>query len=184
MKSLQKIAFGGGCHWCTEAVFQSLIGVSKVEQGFVASINENSNFSEAVIVHFNETLISLATLIEIHLYTHKSASNHSMRTKYRSAVYVFSEKQKEHAQSQLDLLQFQFQNKLITQVFSFSKFKASRAQIQNYYYSNPKKPFCESFINPKLQVLLSKFSKYTNQNKLKHLKNESRETNYKEYQGS
>ena len=60
-----KIALGGGCHWCTEAVFQSLIGVHKVEQGFVASTDENTSFSEAVIVHFSPEAISLQTLIEI-----------------------------------------------------------------------------------------------------------------------
>jgi peptide-methionine (S)-S-oxide reductase len=62
MNVLQKIALGGGCHWCTEAVFQSIIGVEKVEQGFVASIDENNSFSEAVIVHFNSEVISLNTL--------------------------------------------------------------------------------------------------------------------------
>lgn len=180
MRKLTKIAFGGGCHWCTEAVFQSLLGVSKVEQGFVASKNENSDFSEAVIVHFDDAKISLTVLIEIHLHTHKSVSNHSMRTKYRSAVYTFSDEQMKTAQSQLELLQFQFQNNLITQVLSFDRFKASREQIQNYYFKNPKKPFCESFINPKLLTLLNKFSKYTDQNKLKHINNESRATKYSE----
>ncbi len=177
---VNKIAFGGGCHWCTEAVFQSLIGVLKVEQGFVGSTDENSDFSEAVIVHFNDAEISLATLMEIHLYTHKSASNHAMRPKYRSAIYTFSEDQNNSVKSQLELLQFQFQNKLITRVLPFDRFKVSREQIQNYYYNNPEKPFCERFINPKLKLLLNKFSKYANQNKLKHLNNESRETKYSE----
>ncbi|WP_136480277.1 peptide-methionine (S)-S-oxide reductase [Cognatitamlana onchidii] len=184
MKTLSRIGFGGGCHWCTEAVFQSLHGVLKVEQGFVASIDEHSDFSEAVIVHFDMSKISIAVLVEIHLNTHKSTVNHSMRTKYRSAVYVFSEAQGSAVKSQLDLLQFQFKDKLITQVLPFEKFKASRVQIQNYYYTNTKRPFCESFINPKLQILLRKFSKYSNQNKLKHLNHESRKTNYKEHQGS
>ena len=67
-----KIALGGGCHWCTEAVFQSLKGVEKVNQGYVASTGENNWFSEAVIVHFNDEIITLKTLIEIHLHTHKS----------------------------------------------------------------------------------------------------------------
>lgn len=177
---ISKIAFGGGCHWCTEAVFQSLLGVLKVEQGFVGSTDMNSNFSEAVIVHFNDAEIPLSALIEIHLHTHKSTSNHSMRDKYRSAIYTFSEEQKDTVKTILELLKFQFQHKLITQILPFERFKASREQIQNYYYSNPEKPFCERFINPKLQILLQKFSKYTNQNKLKHLADASRAIKYSE----
>lgn len=178
MKISNKIALGGGCHWCTEAVFQSLIGVTKVEQGFVASTGENNTFSEAVIVHFNDEDISLNTLIEIHLHTHKSTSNHSMRTKYRSAVYTFSNRQKDKVEEIISTFQYDFENKLITQVFPFNSFKESREQIQNYYYSNPEKPFCETFINPKLKVILNQFSKYGNQNKLKHLKDEQRQTKY------
>ena len=178
MAMLQKIALGGGCHWCTEAVFQSLIGVSKVEQGFVASTGNNKAFSEAVFVHFNDVEISFKILIEIHLFTHKSTSNHSMRTKYRSAVYVFSEEQKLEVEQTLVSLQVQFEKKLITEVLPFKSFKVSRKQIQNYYYNNPEKPFCERFINPKLEFLLNRFSNYTNQNKLKHLNYEQYKTEY------
>lgn len=173
---MQKIAFGGGCHWCTEAVFQSLVGVSEVEQGYVASMGDNNTFSEAVIVHFNAEKIALETLVEIHLYTHKSNSNHSMRTKYRSAVYLFTEAQKQQATTIIKAFQIAFDNKLITQVLSFETFKASREQIQNYYYNNPKKPFCERFINPKLQIVLKQFSKYTNESKLNHLSHEEYQT--------
>lgn len=155
-----KIALGGGCHWCTEAVFQSLIGVEKVEQGYVASTGENNSFSEAVIVHFNSEKISFRTLIEIHLHTHKSTSAHSMRDKYRSAVYTFSKKQNDQAEEILKSLQPDFENKLITKVYPFSEFKASREQLLNYYYSNPNKPFCETFINPKLQLLLKQFADF------------------------
>ncbi len=165
-----KIALGGGCHWCTEAVFQSLLGVKKVEQGYVASIGDNSSFSEAVIVYFNPEEIALKTLIEIHLHTHKSTSNHSMRSKYRSAVYTFSEVQRQEVEEIIELFQKLFEMKLITQVFPFQNFKASRLEITNYYYKNPKKPFCESFINPKLKLLLDQFSSAVNQEKLKHLK--------------
>lgn len=165
-----KIAIGGGCHWCTEAVFQSLLGVIKVEQGYVASIGDNSSFSEAVIVYFNSEEIAVTTLIEIHLHTHKSTSNHSMRNKYRSAVYTFSEVQKQEVEQIIATFQKLSEKKLITQVFPFQTFKASRDEITNYYYNNPKKPFCESFINPKLKLLLSQFSSVVNPEKLKHLK--------------
>jgi peptide-methionine (S)-S-oxide reductase len=159
---MDKIALGGGCHWCTEAVFQALKGVKKVEQGYVASTDKNSTFSEAVVVHFNSELISLQTLIEIHLHTHKSTSAHSMREKYRSAIYTFSNEQKTKAQTILNILQTEFKNQLITKVYPFSEFKASRQAIQNYYKKNPEKPFCERFINPKLKLLIDKFSSHIN----------------------
>ncbi len=105
---LHKIAFGGGCHWCTEAVFQSLKGVEKVEQGFISSRGEHRSFSEAVIVHFNKETIALKILFEIHLHTHKSRSNHSMRRKYRSAIYVFNTEQEEEATRLLEEFQIFF----------------------------------------------------------------------------
>lgn len=164
-----KIGLGGGCHWCTEAVFQTLKGVEKVEQGYVASVDGNDSFSEAVMVYFNPNQITLSTLIEIHLRTHKSTSNHAMREKYRSAVYGFSKTQIEVSKNIINRFQPQFNNKIITQVLAFSAFKASREAIQNYYRNNPSKPFCEKFINPKLKLLLEQFSKQVDSRKVKHL---------------
>lgn len=157
---MTKVALGGGCHWCTEAVFQSLRGVEKVDQGYIASTGEQTSFSEAVIVHFDLDIISLKTLIEIHLRTHSSASDHSMRDKYRSAVYTFSEMQNSEAQEIITYFQPEFENKLIAKVYPFSEFKPSRKQLFNYYYSDPNKPFCERFIEPKLKLLLKDFGKY------------------------
>ena len=162
-----KIALGGGCHWCTEAVFQSLIGVEKVDQGWVNSYDDNDAFSEAVIVTFNSNIISLETLIEIHLHTHKSTVNHSFRDKYRSAIYVFSEVQLKHSNSILQRLQIDFSQNIITKVYPFNSFKASREEIQGYYLKNPNKPFCEKYINPKLKLLLEKFTNNVNNEKLK-----------------
>ncbi|KAA1246748.1 peptide-methionine (S)-S-oxide reductase [Aquimarina sp. RZ0] len=92
----QKIGFGGGCHWCTEAVFQQLNGVTKVAQGYISSFDKNDYFSEAVIVSYDPQIINLKDLIEIHLHTHNSTSNHSFRKKYRSAVYYFKENEKQY----------------------------------------------------------------------------------------
>jgi len=155
---MNKIALGGGCHWCTEAVFQSLKGVQKVEQGYVAATEENSAFSEAVIVHFNADCIPLKRLIEIHLHTHKSTSNHSFRKKYRSAVYTFSKAQALQANTILEALQNDFKEPVITQVLPFQSFKPSRDSLLNYYKKNPKKPFCKKFIDPKLKHLLKVFT--------------------------
>ncbi|OUR94559.1 peptide methionine sulfoxide reductase [Flavobacteriales bacterium 34_180_T64] len=164
----KSIGLGGGCHWCTEAVFQSLKGVIKVEQGFIAS-GENNIYSEGVIVHFDIETISLEALIEIHLHTHKSTSNHSMRDKYRSAVYAFSEAQMQEAKRIINVIQDAFKNEIITKVLPFESFKPSRESIQNYYSKNPEKPFCETFINPKLRQLLNQFSNHVELETLKHL---------------
>ena len=165
---LTQIAFGGGCHWCTEAVFQSLLGVAKVKQGWVSSTEKNNTFSEAVIVHFNNT-IDLKTLIHIHLLTHKSTSNHSMRTKYRSAIYYFSKEQQEQCLLTINQLQASFKKPIITQVLPYKNFKPSTDDFQNYYASNPEKPFCKNYIEPKLKFLLQNFSKQVNHSKVSHL---------------
>ena len=162
MDAYTKIALGGGCHWCTEAVFQALKGVAKVEQGYVASLDANTSFSEAVIIHFNEDVTTLSVLIEIHLHTHKSTNNHAMRDKYRSAIYYFSEAQKKESVDVLKGFRNAFEEEIITEVLPFSEFKASREAIQNYYKKNPEKPFCKQFINPKLKLLVNKFSKHLN----------------------
>ena len=159
---MQKIAFGGGCHWCTEAIFQSLIGVGKVEQGWVSStLPVATTPSEAVIVHFDASLISLDILTEIHLFTHNATSNHNFREKYRSAVYTFSKPQQLEAQRILEKKQKLFEKPLVTKVYPFGEFRLNDEQYLDYYKSNSEKPFCRVRIEPKLKILLEKFSNYT-----------------------
>ena len=154
---LSHIGFGGSCHWCTEAIFLSVKGVTQVEQGWIASENDESGFSEAVIVTFNKTKVSLAMLIAVHLYTHSCTAQHSMRQKYRSAIYTFEKKQYLAATKAIDTLQKEFSDKIITMVIPFHAFKLNDEQYLNYYYNNPGKPFCQNIVNPKLQELLKKF---------------------------
>ena len=130
-------------------------------------MDENNTFSEAVIVHFDPTVISLEDLIEIHLYTHKSTSQHSMRSKYRSAIYHFNDVQAKDAEHILNKFKNDFKAPIITKILPFCNFKQSDELFQNYYYSNPEKPFCERHINPKLTLLLSKFNKVVNLEKVK-----------------
>ncbi len=162
MDSCKKIALGGGCHWCTEAVFQSLAGVITVEQGFVKQQAANSTFSEAVVVTYDSLHISLQDLVEVHLYTHKSTADHSMRAKYRSAIYAFDQNDFEESVKILKVLQADFDKKLVTQVLFLEEFKSSEAGFRNYYRSNPEKPFCETYIVPKLELLQRKFPEIFN----------------------
>ncbi len=157
----KKIAFGGGCHWCTEAVFLSLKGVQRVKQGWIASHPPNDAFSEAVTVIYNPEIITLDDLIAVHLCTHASTSNHSMRHKYRSAVYWFDAKEDAIIKEIIHGLQPKFNEPIITQVLPFVDFKASLPEHLNYYYTNPEKPFCTVYIHPKLELLKNKFAHLT-----------------------
>lgn len=166
---ISKIALGGSCHWCTEAIFQSLKGVVKVEQGWVASVGDASSFSEGVIVHYDTNVISLKTLVAVHLHTHSCTSTHSMRSKYRSALYTFSDKQAELAQEAIHILQEDFEKTIITEIIPFKDFKLNQETYLNYYYSNPEKPFCENVVSHKLRLLLQNFSNNVDKSKLADL---------------
>ncbi len=150
---LKKIGFGGGCHWCTEAIFQSLRGVVNVAQGYIKSTGDEHYFSEAVIVSYNSGIIMLKDLIEIHLHTHKSTSNHSFRKKYRSAIYYFEELDKSNIRYLLDQQQQNFKTPIITKILPFYEFLPSREELLNYYLKNPEKPFCKKYVHPKLEFL-------------------------------
>ena len=78
--TIAKAGFGGGCHWCTEGVFQSLRGVTQVDQGFVQSDAPADTWAEGVIVTFDSTVIQLETLSEVHLRTHSATRARSRRT--------------------------------------------------------------------------------------------------------
>lgn len=158
---MQKIGFGGSCHWCTEAIFQSLKGVKLVEQGWIASVFPDDELSEAVVVHFDAQVISLQVLIAIHLYTHSCTSIHPMRKKYRSAIYFFDEGQQRIAEATISNQQIEFDRPIITRVMPFVEFVLNNEKYLNYYHNNPDKPFCQVYIRPKLQLLLAKFSIYT-----------------------
>jgi peptide-methionine (S)-S-oxide reductase len=161
-----KIGLGGGCHWCTEGVFDSLIGVTKVNQGWIASNGENADFSEAIEVNFDPAVISLSDLIEIHLYTHASTSNHSMRGKYRSAIYTYDDDQFKQASNILHILRADFDKPIITQIYPFESFKQNKAELQDYFYSAPERPFCQTYIQPKLKLLIARFNRQVDQDKM------------------
>jgi peptide-methionine (S)-S-oxide reductase len=166
MTAFEKIGLGGSCHWCTEAIFQSLKGVHHVRQGWITSDDTPTRFSEAVLVEFDPAQMPLETLIEIHLHTHSCTSDHSMRSKYRSAVYAFTDEQRSFASQAIEKLQVDFDQRVITDVIPFGAFKLNDEKYLNYYLKDPEKPFCKTFIDPKLNILLSQFSNHTVDNKL------------------
>jgi peptide-methionine (S)-S-oxide reductase len=162
----KKIGLSGSCYWCTEAIFLSLRGVINVEQGWLSSFAGDDWFTEGIIVTYIPDVISLKNLIAIHLHTHSSTKIHSMRDKYRSAVYAMEPYQVTEIKHNLALLQTEFEQPLITRAYKFNQFKPSDKSMQNYYYSDPQRPFCENIISPKLTKLLDSHASLINKAKL------------------
>ncbi|MEO0774094.1 MAG: peptide-methionine (S)-S-oxide reductase [Pseudomonadota bacterium] len=158
---LTTIGFGGGCHWCTEAVFASLRGVASVDQGFAKSEPPNDTWSEAVRIAFDPSRITLRVLIEVHLRTHASTSNHKMRGKYRSAVYTLSETQSDEVRDLLGALRQEFDAPLVTQVIPMTGFRQSDPRFHRYFQRNAGGPFCTRYIDPKLALLRDRFADFT-----------------------
>jgi peptide-methionine (S)-S-oxide reductase len=153
MSHFIKLGLGGGCHWCTEAVFQQLDGVYHVRQGYIKSLPPHDGWSEAITLEYDSSIITLQKLMEVHLITHSSTSNHQRRNDYRSAFYYFTGAQKEQLERVLISLSRKRNKNYITQVLPFEEFKASRESIQNYYKTRPDAPFCQRYIAPKLESI-------------------------------
>ena len=156
---IQTLGLGGSCHWCTEGIFQSLIGVSNVKQGWIASEEPHQQFSEAILLDFNTAQISLEDIISIHLHSHSCTSSHQFRAKYRSALYFITEYQKEVFEKILKAQQADFDKPIITQVLSLVSFKQNTEEYLDYYLKDIEKPFCKNYITPKLKMLKEKFAK-------------------------
>ena len=153
MAGTERIGLGGGCHWCTEGVFVSLPGVSRVEQGWIAASPPHADPSEAVIVHYDPAVITLEALLDVHLRTHSAFSGHSFRGKYRSAVYYFGEAERLRSARWLDELRRACEQTPITLVLPFGEFTASPPEYQDYYRTDPERPFCRRYITPKVARL-------------------------------
>ncbi|MBS0503134.1 peptide-methionine (S)-S-oxide reductase [Sphingomonas sp. NPDC019816] len=153
-----KVGLGGGCHWCTEGVFQALRGVTQVEQGFLQSEPPADTWAEGVVVTFDPSAISLGTLSEVHLRTHSSSRARSIRGKYRSAIYIFEPGQRSEAEQAVRRFAAQAAKDIHTQVMPFVGFLPSDERYQNYYRTDPSRPFCRRYIDPKLDLIRREYA--------------------------
>ena len=176
-KQIIVIGLGGGCHWCTEAIFSSINGILDVQQGWLASNPPADSFSEGILLEFDENIISLKDIISIHIETHSSDSNHSKRNKYRSAIYVQNKKDRCRVLEIISLINACIDKAKITQVLELNSFKLqTEAHYVDYYYKKPEKPFCKTYINPKLKKLLKLHGKHIAKDKLPIIKKSLRVT--------
>jgi peptide methionine sulfoxide reductase msrA/msrB len=162
---------GGGCFWCTEAIFQDLIGVKSVVSGYSGGHVKNPTYkevcseltghAEVIKVTYDPGLISYRDLISIHLTTHDPTTLNRQGadrgTQYRSVIFYRNEQERKIAEECIQQMSSLYPNPIVTQIEALSVFYPAEAYHQNYFKSNPDAGYCSVVISPKVNKFRSIF---------------------------
>lgn len=164
--------FGGGCFWCTEAIFKQLTGVIQVSSGYSGGHVENPDYhqvcsgttghAEVVQITFDPALISYADLLRFHLASHDPTTLNrqgaDQGTQYRSVIFYHDENQAAEATQIIAAMQTMFAAPIVTEVQPFRAFYKAEAYHQDYFARNPDAGYCRMVIAPKLAKFRRQFS--------------------------
>ncbi len=166
MTSQETAILGGGCFWCTEAIYQRLNGVLSVQPGYAGGHLKNSTYdqvsmgttghAEVIKVEFDPSEISYEQLLDVFWNTHDPTTLNQqgadIGTQYRSVVFTTSPQQLETAKKVRDRLnQEHFNGKIVTVIEQATDFYPAENYHQNYYNTHTDAPYCQLIISPKLQ---------------------------------
>lgn len=170
---MEKAVFGGGCFWCTEAVFLSLKGVVSVVPGYAGGSTPNPTYqevcegttghAEVIEITYDPKVISYNELLEIYFSTHNptllNRQGNDIGTQYRSVIYYTNESQKQAALAYIRALQIskKFDKAIVTEVEPLTQFYKAENYHENYYKTHAQEPYCEYVIRPKLDQLIKQF---------------------------
>ena len=173
-ESEQLATLGGGCFWCTEAVFELVRGVNQVVSGYAGGHVEHPSYeqvcgkqtghAEVVQIHFNPTVISYRDLLLIFFATHDPTTpnrqGNDVGPQYRSVIYTHSAEQQQIAQDVIAELTQQglFAGPIVTEVAPFLNFYPAEGYHQEYFRNNPGNPYCGFVINPKVTKFRKQFA--------------------------
>lgn len=165
-EKLNFATFGGGCFWCTEAIFEQLEGVLKVESGYSGGHIKNPAYREvtsgrtghAEVIHisYNPSVINYEELLDVFFNTHNPTTLNQQGadrgTQYRSAIFYHDTTQELTANKMIKALNAAsvFENKIVTEVTAFNAFYVAEDYHQDYYVNNKTQGYCQVVINPKL----------------------------------
>ncbi len=166
--------FGGGCFWCTEAIFQRLIGVGSVVSGYAGGTTKNPTYeqvsmgetghAEAIKIEFNPKEIDYQDLLNVFFATHDPTTlnrqSNDVGTQYRSAVFYTNNEQKTKAEEFIKNLEANevYDDPIVTEIAPLDKFWEAESYHQRYYNNNQNKPYCSFVISPKIAKLRQKFA--------------------------
>ncbi len=163
-----KIAtFGMGCFWCSEAVFNRIEGVEKVESGFAGGDKKNPTYNEVVSgntghaevaqITYNPNVVSYSTLLEIFWKTHNPTTLNrqgaDVGTQYRSVIFYHDSEQQKLANDYLLALEKAkiWDNPIVTEIVPFVIFYPAEKYHNDYYENNPANSYCTFVITPKIK---------------------------------
>ena len=167
--------FGGGCFWCTEAVFSEIKGVTSVVSGYSGGYTENPTYyqvcaeqtghAEVVRFEFDPGQITFPELLEVFFATHdpttlnRQGADHGAR--YRSVVLYTSDTQKDQTSEFIKELDAagDLPGPVVTEVAQFERFFEAEAEHMQFYLNNPGSMYCQIVISPKVAKVRQKFAK-------------------------
>ncbi|WP_299670049.1 peptide-methionine (S)-S-oxide reductase MsrA [uncultured Polaribacter sp.] len=167
-KNRKVATLGGGCFWCTEAVFQEVKGVEQVISGYAGGnapgkptyreiCSGLTGHAEVIQITYNETVISYQDLIVIFMTTHDPTTLNRQGadkgTQYRSVIYYHNETQQKIAAEVLKQIQSYYDDKIVTEITPLAIFYEATQEHQDFYKNNNGQGYCTFVIEPKLAKL-------------------------------
>jgi peptide-methionine (S)-S-oxide reductase len=170
----ETIVLGGGCFWCTEAVFDRVQGVLDVESGYSNGETVKPSYeqvctgltghAEVVKLVFDPAQITLREILEIFFVVHDPTTpnrqGNDVGTQYRSGIYYVDEAQKQVAEDVIREIEASktYRSPVVTEVAPLANYSAAEAYHQDYFLSNPNQGYCSFVVGPKVEKFQKTFA--------------------------
>ncbi|RYZ11683.1 MAG: peptide-methionine (S)-S-oxide reductase [Comamonadaceae bacterium] len=172
--ALETIVLGGGCFWCTEAVFDKVRGVVDVESGYSNGETINPSYeqvctgrtghNEVVKLQFDPQSITLEEVLQIFFVIHDPTSlnrqGNDVGTQYRSGIYYLDERQKQVAESVIAEIgrSKTYGSPVVTEVLPLANYSTAEAYHQDYFLNHPNQGYCAFVVGPKVEKFRKTFA--------------------------
>lgn len=169
---MQIATFGGGCFWCTEAIFQRLKGVEKVTSGYSGGSGPayyemvsggNTGHAESIQIQFEPKIIPYKTILDVFFHLHDPTTLNrqgaDVGTEYRSIIFYHNEDQKLTAEQVKNEIEKsgKYKDPIVTEIVPFEGFTPAEGYHQNYYNNNSDAAYCRVVIDPKITKLYKNY---------------------------
>ncbi|MGZ8997252.1 MAG: peptide-methionine (S)-S-oxide reductase MsrA [Allosphingosinicella sp.] len=164
--AVEQATLGGGCFWCTEAIFNDVIGVSKVESGYTGGRAPNPSYkqvcggdtghAEAVRIHFDPEIVSYDEILDLFFASHDptqlNRQGNDIGTQYRSAIFPHSPAQEESARAAIERTRADWPDPIVTTIEPLSDWYPAEDYHRDYFErEGGNNPYCMAVIAPKLR---------------------------------